>query len=213
MEKMEKREENESVKERMKDNVGGGLVVVADAPVSISLLPLPAHSHEAKGEAPEGESWVNVVRDDVATLWSDCCGWAECKITSVTCSCDTRDIFWCPHVVALSLHRIRHADTVQLRIPISETLLQMDRQQLQKMMQYLISEHHTEVLPTAQRLADQILQQTHPINHHPSLDHLAPMSSLLALSGNSPGATNTQRLTGRDRELGVGSGDGDYGWE
>ena len=45
-----------------------------------------------------------------------------------------------------------------------ETLLQMDRQQLQKLVQYLISEHHTEVLPTAQRLADQILQQTHPIN-------------------------------------------------
>ncbi|KAB7499852.1 Zinc finger SWIM domain-containing protein 6 [Armadillidium nasatum] len=40
----------------------------------------------------------------------------------------------------------------------------MDRQQLQKLVQYLISEHHTEVLPTAQRLADQILQQTHPIN-------------------------------------------------
>ncbi|XP_047482304.1 zinc finger SWIM domain-containing protein 4-like isoform X2 [Penaeus chinensis] len=89
----------------------------------------------------------------------------RCKITSVTCSCDTRDIFWCPHVVALSLHRIRHADTVQLRIPISETLLQMDRQQLQKMVQYLISEHHTEVLPTAQKLADQILQHSHPINH------------------------------------------------
>ncbi|XP_066974337.1 zinc finger SWIM domain-containing protein 5-like isoform X2 [Macrobrachium rosenbergii] len=89
----------------------------------------------------------------------------RCKITSVTCSCDTRDIFWCPHVVALSLHRIRHADAVQLRIPISETLLQMDRQQLQKMVQYLISEHHTEVLPTAQKLADQILQHTHPINH------------------------------------------------
>lgn len=46
----------------------------------------------------------------------------------------------------------------------AETLLQMDRQQLQKLVQYLISEHHTEVLPTAQRLADQILQQTHPIN-------------------------------------------------
>ncbi|KAG0717591.1 Zinc finger SWIM domain-containing protein 5 [Chionoecetes opilio] len=102
-------------------------------------------------------------------------GGRPCKVTSVTCSCDTRDIFWCPHVVALSLHRIRHADTVQLRIPISETLLQMDRQQLQKMMQYLISEHHTEVLPTAQKLADQILQHSHPINHiqEPLWDYVA----------------------------------------
>ena len=46
----------------------------------------------------------------------------------------------------------------------TETLLQMDRQQLQKLVQYLVAEHHTAVLPTAQRLADQILQPTHPIN-------------------------------------------------
>lgn len=41
----------------------------------------------------------------------------------------------------------------------TETLLQMNRQQLQKFVQYLISAHHTEVLPTAQNLADEILQQ------------------------------------------------------
>lgn len=46
----------------------------------------------------------------------------------------------------------------------AETLLQMDRQQLQKFVQYLISEHHTEVLPTAQKLADEILQQRSEIN-------------------------------------------------
>ncbi|XP_044744822.1 zinc finger SWIM domain-containing protein 4-like isoform X1 [Coccinella septempunctata] len=91
----------------------------------------------------------------------------RCKITSVTCSCETRDIFWCQHVVALSLYRIRNADSVRLRVPISETLLQMDRQQLQKFVQYLISEHHTEVLPTAQKLADEILQQRSEINQIP----------------------------------------------
>ncbi|EEB16267.1 zinc finger protein SWIM domain-containing protein, putative [Pediculus humanus corporis] len=88
----------------------------------------------------------------------------RCKITSVTCSCDTKDIFWCQHVVALSLYRIRNAESVRLRVPISETLLQMDRQQLQKFVQYLISEHHTEVLPTAQKLADEILLQRSEIN-------------------------------------------------
>ncbi|XP_076267009.1 zinc finger SWIM domain-containing protein 5-like isoform X2 [Rhynchophorus ferrugineus] len=88
----------------------------------------------------------------------------RCKITSVTCTCETRDIFWCQHVVALSLYRIRNADSVRLRVPISETLLQMDRQQLQKFVQYLIAEHHTEVLPTAQKLADEILQQRSEIN-------------------------------------------------
>ena len=43
----------------------------------------------------------------------------RCKITSVTCTCETRDIFWCKHVVALSLYRIRNAETVKLRVPIS----------------------------------------------------------------------------------------------
>lgn len=48
--------------------------------------------------------------------------------------------------------------------PFIETLLQLDRQQLQKLVQYLIAEHHTEVLPTAQRLADDILQTNSLIN-------------------------------------------------
>ena len=88
----------------------------------------------------------------------------RCKITAVTCTCGNRDIFWCQHVVALSLHRIRRAREVQLRLPISETLLQMDREQLQKFAQYLIAEHHTNVLPTAQKLADEILQSKSEIN-------------------------------------------------
>ncbi|KAJ8925672.1 hypothetical protein NQ315_009518 [Exocentrus adspersus] len=58
--------------------------------------------------------------------------------------------------------------TPEQSIPIfGETLLQMDRQQLQKFVQYLISEHHTEVLPTAQKLADEILQQRSEINQIP----------------------------------------------
>ncbi|KAL3868641.1 hypothetical protein ACJMK2_041424 [Sinanodonta woodiana] len=88
----------------------------------------------------------------------------RCKITSVKCCCGNKDIFWCQHVVALSLYRIRKAESVQLRVPISETLLQMNREQLQKFAQYLISEHHTDVLPTAQRIADQILQAKSEIN-------------------------------------------------
>ncbi|RWS16826.1 zinc finger SWIM domain-containing protein 4-like protein [Dinothrombium tinctorium] len=88
----------------------------------------------------------------------------RCKITSVTCTCDTKDIFWCQHVVALALYRIRNPNLVKLRVPISETLLQLDRQQLQKLLQYLIAEHHTEVLPTAQKLADEILQTRSIIN-------------------------------------------------
>ena len=91
----------------------------------------------------------------------------RCKITAVTCTCGNRDIFWCQHVVALSLYRIRKAGSVQLRLPISETLLQMDREQLQKFAQYLITAHHTNVLPTAQQLADEILQSKSRINQLP----------------------------------------------
>ena len=51
-----------------------------------------------------------------------------------------------------------------LYLSFIETLLQLDRQQLQKLLQYLIAEHHTEVLPTAQKLADEILQSQSSIN-------------------------------------------------
>ena len=48
-----------------------------------------------------------------------------------------------------------------------ETLLQMSREQLQKFAQYLISEHHTQVLPTAQKLADEIMRNQSEINKLP----------------------------------------------
>ncbi|KAG5889745.1 hypothetical protein JTB14_018967 [Gonioctena quinquepunctata] len=53
----------------------------------------------------------------------------RCKITSVTCSCETKDIFWCQHVVALSLYRIRNAEIVRLRVPISGESRKFDRGQ------------------------------------------------------------------------------------
>lgn len=94
-------------------------------------------------------------------------GFDRCKINEVSCTCGNKDILWCPHVVALALYRIRNPEKVTLRVPISETLLQMNREQLQKLLQYLITEHHTEVLPTAQRLADEILLKTSEINRLP----------------------------------------------
>lgn len=49
----------------------------------------------------------------------------RCKITSVKCGCGNKDIFWCQHVVALSLYRIRKANSVQLRVPISGMLYEI----------------------------------------------------------------------------------------
>nr|XP_046914937.1 zinc finger SWIM domain-containing protein 4-like isoform X1 [Dermatophagoides farinae] len=96
----------------------------------------------------------------------------RCKITSATCTCTPRvvHLFWCEHVVALALYRIHKPYSFDLRIPISETLLDMDRQQLQKLVQYLIAEHHVQILPTVQRLTDELSQKHAPIN----LIHGAP---------------------------------------
>ncbi|XP_023658689.1 zinc finger SWIM domain-containing protein 6 [Paramormyrops kingsleyae] len=98
------------------------------------------------------------------TVCSVAISFDRCKITSVTCGCGNKDIFYCAHVVALSLYRIRQPDRVKLHLPISETLFQMSRDQLQKFVQYLITVHHTQVLPTAQKLADEILSQNSEIN-------------------------------------------------
>ncbi|KAE8636238.1 hypothetical protein XENTR_v10002901 [Xenopus tropicalis] len=104
------------------------------------------------------------VQSEPGTVCNVAISFDRCKITSVTCSCGNKDIFYCAHVVALSLYRIRKPDQVKLHLPISETLFQMNRDQLQKFVQYLITVHHTEVLPTAQKLADEILSQNSEIN-------------------------------------------------
>lgn len=44
-----------------------------------------------------------------------------------------------------------------LRAPVSESLSRLQRDQLQKFAQYLISELPQQILPTAQRLLDELL--------------------------------------------------------
>ena len=46
---------------------------------------------------------------------------------------------------------------VTLRAPVSESLSRLQRDQLQKFAQYLISELPQQILPTAQRLLDELL--------------------------------------------------------
>lgn len=45
-----------------------------------------------------------------------------------------------------------------LRAPVSESLTRLQRDQLQKFAQYLISELPQQILPTAQRLLDELLR-------------------------------------------------------
>lgn len=68
------------------------------------------------------------------------------------------------NITAKYLHFLWQNNLKHISMCISETLLQLDREQLQKLLQYMIAEHHTEVLPTAQRLADEILQSRSLIN-------------------------------------------------
>ncbi|XP_077534484.1 zinc finger SWIM domain-containing dorado isoform X3 [Haemaphysalis longicornis] len=85
----------------------------------------------------------------------------RCRITSCNCTCSSV-ASWCSHVVAVCLHRIHQPNQVCLRAPVSESLSRLHRDQLQKFAQYLISELPQQILPTAQRLLDELLssQQT-----------------------------------------------------
>lgn len=65
--------------------------------------------------------------------------------------------YWCSHVVAVCLYRIHCSAKVSLRAPVSESLTRLQRDQLQKFAQYLISELPQQILPTAQRLLDELL--------------------------------------------------------
>ena len=78
------------------------------------------------------------------------------RITTCNCTCAST-ASWCSHVVAVCLHRIHQPHTVCLRAPVSESLSRLHRDQLQKFAQYLIAELPQQILPTAQRLLDELL--------------------------------------------------------
>ncbi|XP_050312760.1 zinc finger SWIM domain-containing protein 8 homolog [Anthonomus grandis grandis] len=78
------------------------------------------------------------------------------RISSCNCTCQS-PAYWCSHIVAVCLTRIHLPETVTLRAPVSESLSRLHREQLQKFAQYLISELPQQILPTAQRLLDELL--------------------------------------------------------
>ena len=80
-------------------------------------------------------------------------------VESCQCSCNSQ-AKWCSHVVALCLHRIHQPKAVKLRAPISESFNQLERDQLQKFAQYLIYELPQQILPTAQKILDELLSPT-----------------------------------------------------
>ncbi|GBP88135.1 Zinc finger SWIM domain-containing protein 8 [Eumeta japonica] len=86
------------------------------------------------------------------------------KISSCNCTCSST-AHWCSHIVAVCLNRIHMPTQVCLRAPVSESLQRLRRDQLQKFAQYLISELPRQILPTAQRILDELLSaQPNTIN-------------------------------------------------
>ena len=81
------------------------------------------------------------------------------KITSAHCSCD-QPTNWCVHVIATCLARIKDRNTVTIRMPVSDSLNFLDREQLIKFAQYLLYEHQNEsIIETAQQLLDKLLSK------------------------------------------------------
>ncbi|CAF0728702.1 unnamed protein product [Brachionus calyciflorus] len=80
------------------------------------------------------------------------------RIVSCSCTCSKQAISWCCHTVAVCLNRILESDSLEYRAPVSESLSKLKRDQLQKFAQYLISELPQQVLPTAQKLLDELLK-------------------------------------------------------
>jgi hypothetical protein len=74
-----------------------------------------------------------------------CCIWN----TRAVCSVHKLDLQQCD--------RCYQPTQVCLRAPVSESLSRLHREQLQKFAQYLISELPQQILPTAQRLLDELL--------------------------------------------------------
>ena len=62
------------------------------------------------------------------------------RVVSCTCTCSRQSMIWCSHIVAVCVHRILEPQNVDYRAPVSESLSKLDRDQLQKFAQYLISE-------------------------------------------------------------------------
>lgn len=78
------------------------------------------------------------------------------SITSTQCTCTSKSLLWCPHIVAVALYRIRNAENVPIKPPISDSVLELSKTQIQKLLLSLVSTKHNEILPTVQQLLDQV---------------------------------------------------------
>ena len=86
-------------------------------------------------------------------------------ITTTKCSCGKRN--WCRHVIALCLARVNESAPLQLHPPMSETLTSLDREQLQKLVQYVLDKLPLLCMPAVQEVASSLLDKHSEINQIP----------------------------------------------
>ena len=85
-------------------------------------------------------------------------------ITSAICGCGNKSILWCSHIVALTLYRIKNADQIPIKPPISDSVFGLKKSQLQKLILHLVARHHNDVLPVVQQLVDQLVHPNSELN-------------------------------------------------
>ena len=95
-------------------------------------------------------------------------------ITTTKCSCGEQN--WCRHVLALCLARLDESAPLQLHPPISETLTNLNRDQLQKLVQYFLEKLPLEGVAAIQEIASGLLDKGSEINKIPG----APGEHVLA---------------------------------
>ena len=86
-------------------------------------------------------------------------------ITTTNCSCGKRN--WCRHVIALCLTRMHESAPLQLHPPVSETLTNLDREQLQKLVQYVLEKLPLDGVAAVQEVASSLLDKQSEINQIP----------------------------------------------
>ena len=115
--------------------------------------PSASHYRNYSKKAREGESFRAYVQFDRGC------------ITATNCSCGKQG--WCSHVLALCLARMSESTPLQLHPPISETLTNFDREQLQKLVQYLLEKLPIDGVAAVQEIASSLLDKGSEINSLP----------------------------------------------
>lgn len=81
------------------------------------------------------------------------------RITETYCSSHPSQT-WCKHVVALIFHRIDHPESVEYRLPISDSVQKLSFGQQKRLLNLLLSEFRPYILAPAQSILDKLLLET-----------------------------------------------------